>query len=40
MNAITMTTTSTEQVFTNAAMAICQLNGYNVNGRPLKCSVG
>ncbi|KAI1213124.1 uncharacterized protein F4807DRAFT_413012 [Annulohypoxylon truncatum] len=23
----------------NAAMAICQLNGYNVNGRPLKCSV-
>lgn len=24
----------------NAAMAICQLNGYNVNGRPLKCSVG
>ncbi|KAK0748879.1 hypothetical protein B0T21DRAFT_279164 [Apiosordaria backusii] len=22
----------------NAAMAICQLNGYNVNGRPLKCS--
>ena len=24
----------------NAAMAICQLSGYNVNGRPLKCSVG
>lgn len=24
----------------NAAMAICQLNGYNVHGRPLKCSVG
>ncbi|KAL4873677.1 hypothetical protein BDV12DRAFT_182067 [Aspergillus spectabilis] len=24
----------------NAAMAICQLNGYNVNGRPLKCSWG
>lgn len=23
----------------NAAMAICQLNGFNVNGRPLKCSV-
>lgn len=23
----------------NAAMSICQLNGYNVNGRPLKCSV-
>lgn len=23
----------------NAAMAICQLNAYNVNGRPLKCSV-
>lgn len=23
----------------NAAMAICQLNGYQVNGRPLKCSV-
>lgn len=23
----------------NAAMAICQMNGYNVNGRPLKCSV-
>ncbi|KAL8651848.1 MAG: hypothetical protein Q9226_004521 [Calogaya cf. arnoldii] len=23
-----------------AAMAICQLNGYNVNGRPLKCSWG
>lgn len=23
----------------NAALAICQLNGYNVNGRPLKCSV-
>lgn len=23
----------------NAAMAICQLNGYMVNGRPLKCSV-
>ena len=23
----------------NAAMAICQLSGYNVNGRPLKCSV-
>ena len=23
----------------NAAMAICQLNSYNVNGRPLKCSV-
>jgi RNA recognition motif-containing protein len=23
----------------NAAMAICQLNGYSVNGRPLKCSV-
>lgn len=23
----------------NATMAICQLNGYNVNGRPLKCSV-
>jgi len=23
-----------------AAMAICQLSGYNVNGRPLKCSVG
>lgn len=23
----------------SAAMAICQLNGYNVNGRPLKCSV-
>ncbi|KAH8599625.1 hypothetical protein B0O99DRAFT_649625 [Bisporella sp. PMI_857] len=22
----------------NAAMAICQLSGYNVNGRPLKCS--
>lgn len=22
-----------------AAQAICQLNGYNVNGRPLKCSV-
>lgn len=22
-----------------AAMAICQMNGYNVNGRPLKCSV-
>lgn len=22
-----------------AAMAICQLSGYNVNGRPLKCSV-
>ncbi|KAK8048338.1 hypothetical protein PG994_010068 [Apiospora phragmitis] len=22
----------------NAAMSICQLNGYNVNGRPLKCS--
>ena len=24
----------------NAAMSICQLSGYNVNGRPLKCSVG
>ncbi|KAG8631799.1 hypothetical protein KVT40_000939 [Elsinoe batatas] len=24
----------------NAANAICQLNGYNVNGRPLKCSWG
>ncbi|KAK3692126.1 hypothetical protein B0T22DRAFT_4807 [Podospora appendiculata] len=24
----------------NAAMSICQLNGYNVNGRPLKCSWG
>lgn len=24
----------------NAAMAICQLNGYMVNGRPLKCSWG
>ena len=24
----------------NAAMAICQLSGYQVNGRPLKCSVG
>ncbi|KAJ5835213.1 RNA recognition motif domain eukaryote [Penicillium robsamsonii] len=24
----------------NAASAICQLNGYNVNGRPLKCSWG
>lgn len=24
----------------NAALAICQLNGYNVNGRPLKCSWG
>ncbi|KAK0753115.1 hypothetical protein B0T18DRAFT_423733 [Schizothecium vesticola] len=24
----------------NAAMAICQLNGYNVHGRPLKCSWG
>ncbi|KAJ5677073.1 RNA recognition motif domain eukaryote [Penicillium maclennaniae] len=24
----------------NAAMAICQLNAYNVNGRPLKCSWG
>ncbi|KAI1624564.1 nucleolin [Exophiala viscosa] len=24
----------------NAAMAICQLSGYNVNGRPLKCSWG
>ncbi|MCJ1310083.1 hypothetical protein MMC25_003744 [Agyrium rufum] len=24
----------------HAAMAICQLNGYNVNGRPLKCSWG
>lgn len=23
----------------NAAMGICQMNGYNVNGRPLKCSV-
>jgi len=23
-----------------AAMAICQLSGYNVNGRPLKCSWG
>ena len=23
----------------NAAMAICQLSGYNVNGRPIKCSV-
>lgn len=23
----------------NAAIAICQLSGYNVNGRPLKCSV-
>ena len=23
----------------NATMAICQMNGYNVNGRPLKCSV-
>lgn len=23
----------------SAAMAICQMNGYNVNGRPLKCSV-
>ncbi|GJC95534.1 RNA recognition domain-containing protein [Colletotrichum higginsianum] len=22
----------------SAAMAICQMNGYNVNGRPLKCS--
>jgi nucleolysin TIA-1/TIAR len=22
-----------------AALAICQMNGYNVNGRPLKCSV-
>ncbi|OAA58814.1 nuclear and cytoplasmic polyadenylated RNA-binding protein pub1 [Cordyceps fumosorosea ARSEF 2679] len=24
----------------NASMAICQMNGYNVNGRPLKCSWG
>lgn len=24
----------------NAAMSICQLNGYQVNGRPLKCSWG
>ncbi|KFA80433.1 hypothetical protein S40288_07050 [Stachybotrys chartarum IBT 40288] len=24
----------------NAAMAICQMNGYNVNGRPLRCSWG
>ncbi|KAK8248864.1 hypothetical protein IWZ00DRAFT_489832 [Phyllosticta capitalensis] len=24
----------------NAAISICQLNGYNVNGRPLKCSWG
>jgi len=24
----------------NAAMSICQLSGYNVNGRPLKCSWG
>lgn len=24
----------------NAAMAICQLSGFHVNGRPLKCSVG
>lgn len=24
----------------NAAIAICQLSGYNVNGRPLKCSWG
>ncbi|KAK7418892.1 E3 ubiquitin-protein ligase pub1 [Neonectria magnoliae] len=24
----------------NAAMGICQMNGYNVNGRPLKCSWG
>ncbi|KAJ1337739.1 nucleolysin TIA-1/TIAR [Microdochium nivale] len=24
----------------NASMAICQLNGYQVNGRPLKCSWG
>lgn len=24
----------------NATWAICQLNGYNVNGRPLKCSWG
>ncbi|KAK1464451.1 RNA recognition domain-containing protein [Colletotrichum cuscutae] len=24
----------------SAAMAICQMNGYNVNGRPLKCSWG
>ncbi|MCJ1375162.1 hypothetical protein MMC20_006396 [Loxospora ochrophaea] len=24
----------------NAAMAICQLSGFNVNGRPLKCSWG
>ncbi|KAI5306909.1 hypothetical protein KEM56_006470 [Ascosphaera pollenicola] len=24
----------------NAALAICQLNAYNVNGRPLKCSWG
>jgi nucleolysin TIA-1/TIAR len=24
----------------NAAMAICQLSGYNINGRPLKCSWG
>jgi nucleolysin TIA-1/TIAR len=23
-----------------AALAICQMNGYNVNGRPLKCSWG
>jgi len=23
----------------NAALAICQLSGYSVNGRPLKCSV-
>lgn len=23
----------------NAAMSICQMNGYNINGRPLKCSV-
>ena len=23
----------------NAAMAICQLSGFHVNGRPLKCSV-
>ncbi|KAL9035972.1 MAG: hypothetical protein Q9214_006342 [Letrouitia sp. 1 TL-2023] len=24
----------------NAAMSICQLSGYNINGRPLKCSWG
>jgi len=28
------------ETHSNAAMAICQLNGYNVNGRPLKCSWG